>query len=127
MPPTVGVAPGTISLVFNQTGLGAWLNPGGAIPASPSEPQRVYLTDPIQPASTTPIVYIGAGPPRHPSAQACRVCSGARIRGLGEGEAPTLFANRVGFVKKLGVGGVLAVISLGILTAGAGVALALRR
>lgn len=65
MRPTVGVAPGTVTLMVQNNGLGrTWMDPGGAIPTSPREPQVHFLTSPFTPpASTTPIVYLGAGPP----------------------------------------------------------------
>lgn len=64
MQPTVGVAPGTLTLMM-QGGLGqSWAGPGGPIPVAGRELQARFMTSPFTPpASTTPIVYLGAGPP----------------------------------------------------------------
>lgn len=117
----VGVAPGTITLL--NTGFGrAWMDPGGPIPASPPEPQVQFLTSPFTPpATTTPRIYLGAGPPPFGP------CSGLRMRPVGPQVIPDLGLGAVEAApKRFSVGLKLLVIGLGVAAAGTGLYLGLR-
>ena len=89
----VGVSPGTTTLLMQQNGLGQpWFSPGGA-----------------KPAPTLPASMLGA--------PGCAFCAGSRtipapVRVLADME------QQENLIMKVGLGGFIAVLALGVITTG---------